>query len=86
MPDLAGMLLRRSLGALAPSGARCGGCERTPLAGEQLHEMDAGHVLCDLCLLALPEQDRRTVTVHRVHASERHLKTAPKPAPSAVTW
>jgi hypothetical protein len=80
MPDLAGMLLRRSLGALTPNGATCRGCERTPLAGEQLHEMDAGHVLCDLCLLALPEQDRRTVSVQRVHASERQLKTAPRVA------
>jgi hypothetical protein len=78
MPDLAGMLLRRSLGSLSSTGGRCHGCQRTPLAGERMHEMDSGHILCDLCLLQIPEQDRRAVSVQRVHASERHLKTAPK--------
>jgi hypothetical protein len=61
------------MGRLSSNQERCGKCDRTPLAGERLHEMDTGRVLCDLCLLALPEEDRRAVRSERVHASERHL-------------
>jgi hypothetical protein len=73
MPDLSSVLLRGSVGRLASNQERCGECHRTPLAGERLHEMDTGRVLCELCLLALPEEDRRAVKSERVHASERHL-------------
>ena len=45
-----------------------------------INGLDSGHLLCDLCLLALPEEDRRAVSVQRVHASDRHLKTAPRAA------
>ena len=55
-------------------------CERTPLAGERLHEMDTGRVLCDLCLAALPEDDRRAVRSERVHASEQRLAVVPRAA------
>lgn len=74
------MLLRRSLGAVSKSRERCGECERTPLAGERLHEMDTGRVLCDLCLAALPEDDRRAVRSERVHASEQRLSVVPRAA------
>jgi len=80
MPDLAAMLLRRSLGALPPSGDRCGSCRRIPLAGERLHELDSGRVLCDLCFAALPEDRRLAVRSERVHVSERRLTVAPKAA------
>jgi len=80
MPDIAGMLLRRSLARSTPPGARCSKCERTPLAGERLHEMDTGRVLCDLCLVALPEDDRRAVRTERVHASEQRLAVVPRAA------
>jgi len=80
MPDLAAMLLRKSLGSVTSKGDRCAGCQRTPLAGERLHEMDTGRLLCDLCLAALPEDDRRAVRSERVHASERHLAVAPRAA------
>ena len=80
MPDLAGILLRRSVGALDSGRARCGACERTPLVGECLHEMDGGRILCELCLGALPEDDRRAVRSERVHAAERHLAVAPRAA------
>ena len=80
MPDLAGMLLRRSLGSVKPTRGHCGECERTPLAGERLHEMDTGRVLCDLCLAALPEDDRRAVRSERVHAGEVRLAVSARAA------
>jgi hypothetical protein len=80
MPDLGAMLMRRSLGALGPSGEGCGACRRIPLAGERLHELDSGRVLCELCFGALPEERRLAVRSERVHAAERPLAVAPKAA------
>ena len=80
MPDLDAMLMRRSLGALSSSGACCAKCRRTPLAGERLHELDSGRVLCELCFVALPEDRRRAVRSERVHASERRLAVVPRAA------
>jgi hypothetical protein len=79
MPDLAGMLMRSSISALAPPDD-CHGCRRTPLAGERLHELDSGQVLCELCFGALPEDSRRAVRSERVHASERRLAVVRKAA------
>jgi hypothetical protein len=80
MPDLSAFLLRRSLGALAPSGESCGSCRRTPLAGERMQELDTGRVLCDLCFAKLPESRRRVVRTERVSASERPLEAVPRAA------
>ncbi|CAN5477674.1 hypothetical protein BH20ACT19_BH20ACT19_06530 [soil metagenome] len=80
MPDLAAILLRKSARSLESGRPRCTGCNRTPLVGERLHEMDTGRVLCDLCLCALPEADRRAVSSERVHASDRHLAVEPRAA------
>jgi hypothetical protein len=80
MPDLAAMLLRRSLGSLTPSGSRCRSCERTPLPGERLHELEGGRLLCELCFAQLPEERRLAVRSERVHASERPLAVVPKAA------
>jgi hypothetical protein len=80
MPDLAAHLLRRSLGAPAPVEDRCGGCQRTPLVGERLHELDSGRVLCELCFGALPEERRLAVRSERVHVSGRRLSVARKAA------
>jgi hypothetical protein len=80
MPDLAAMLLRSSIGALRSSGESCGECRRTPLAGERMHELDSGRVLCELCFGALPEERRQAVRSERVHAGERRLAVAPKAA------
>jgi hypothetical protein len=80
MPDLAGLLMRRSIGALDSSRDRCAECRRVPLAGERLHELDSGRVLCELCFRALPEEDRLAVRSERVHASERRLSVVPKAA------
>ena len=38
MPDLAGILLRKSVGSLDSGRARCSKCYCTPLTGERLHE------------------------------------------------
>ena len=73
MPDLAALLVRSSIGTLAPSAASCGDCRRTPLAGECVHELDGGRTLCDLCFAGLPEEHRSAVRTERVHASERRL-------------
>jgi hypothetical protein len=80
MPDLAGMLLRRSIGSLSPSYDGCGECRRIPLAGERMHELDSGRLLCELCFGALPEERRTAVRSQRVHAAERRLAVAPKAA------
>ena len=79
MPDLSSVLLRKSVGTMASNRAHCGRCQRTPLAGERLHEMESGRTLCELCLIALPEEKRTPIRVRRVHAAERHLIVAPKP-------
>jgi hypothetical protein len=80
MPEIAGMLLRRSLRSASNDRGRCSRCERTPLPGERLHEMETGRVLCDLCLAALPEEDRRAVRSERVHAGEVRLAVVPRAA------
>jgi hypothetical protein len=80
MPDLDAMLLRSSLGALEGTGTRCGRCERTPLPGERLHELDSGRLLCELCFLDLPEDARVAVRVERVRVGERQLAVVSKAA------
>ena len=80
MPDLAALLMRRSIGALPPSSARCADCRRTPLAGERMHELDSGRRLCELCLQRVPEERRLGVRSERVHASDRPLSVVPKAA------
>jgi hypothetical protein len=80
MPDLAAIMVRSSIGTLAPSGTACGACRRTPLAGERLHEVDGGRTLCDLCFAGLPEERRVALRTERVHASERRLAVVPRAA------
>jgi hypothetical protein len=80
MPDLDAMLLRSSLGSLESSGASCNQCERTPLAGEQMHELDSGRLLCELCFGALPEHHRVAVRSERVRVGELRLAVVSKVA------
>jgi hypothetical protein len=80
MPDLAAMMMRRSLGSLGSASSCCGSCGRTPLAGERLHELDSGRRLCELCYTALPEERRLAVSSIRVGASERRLDVVRKAA------
>jgi hypothetical protein len=80
MPDLAAMLVRSSIGTLAPADASCGGCHRTPLAGERVHELEGGTTLCDLCFAELPSDRRLAVRTERVHTSARRLSVVPRAA------
>jgi hypothetical protein len=80
MPELAAMLIRRSLGTAAPATDRCADCRRTPLPGERVHELDSGHTVCDLCFAALPDERRLAVRTERVRVGERRLEVAPKAA------
>jgi len=72
MPDLAGMLVRSSIHAMSSSD-HCNQCRRTPLAGERMHHLDSGVVVCELCFMALPDERRMAVRSARVSASERPL-------------
>ena len=78
MHDLAGILLRKSVGSLDSGRARCSHCHRTPLTGERLHETDGGRRFCELCLDQVPEHDRATIPIERVHATDRHISAAPR--------
>jgi hypothetical protein len=80
MPDLGALIMHTSLGALSPTAARCGACQRTPLAGESTHELDSGRVLCELCFRQLPADRRHAVRSERVHATDRPLAVAPRAA------
>ena len=80
MPDLDSMLLRRSLSAPAPPADRCGSCRRTALAGERLHELGSGRVVCELCFVALPEDRRVAVRSERVHTAAGRLAVVPRAA------
>ena len=80
MPDLAAIMLRRSAQSLDSGRKRCAGCRRTPLVGERVHEMDTGRTLCELCVAALPEKDRRSVSTELVHATDKQLSIAPRAA------
>ena len=80
MPDLGSMLVRRSLRSNPVTSEQCSACKRTPLPGEELHEMDTGRIVCDLCLAEIPEDDRRAVRSERVRAGERPLAVVPKAA------
>ena len=80
MPDMDAMLLRSSLGALESAGARCERCERTPLAGEKMHELDSGPLLCELCFGVLPERQRVAVRSERVRVGDGRLAVVSKAA------
>ena len=74
------LLVRSFIGALPSTAASCAGCRRTPLAGETVHKLDSGRLMCELCFAALPANRRLAVSSERVHASERRLSVVPKAA------
>jgi hypothetical protein len=80
MPDMDALLVRSFIGALSATAASCTGCGRTPLAGETMHRLDSGRLVCELCFAALPAERRLSVSSERVHASERRLSVVPKAA------
>ncbi len=80
MPDLAGILLRKSMGSLDSGRRQCASCRRVPLVGERLHEMDSGRTLCELCVGHLPADQRHCVRIERVRATEHALAVVPRAA------
>jgi len=80
MPDIAATLLRKSARSLDSGRRRCAVCRRVPLVGERLHELEAGEMLCELCVVALPEADCQAIRIERVHAGDRALAVARKAA------
>ena len=50
------------------------------MTGERLHETDGGRRFCELCLDFVPERDRATIRIERVHATDRHISAAPRAA------
>jgi len=78
--SLARRILRKSISAMRSECVHCSECRRTPVPGEFIHRLDAGPVVCSLCLGRLPESRRAAASAERVHASERHLSVAPRAA------
>ena len=78
--ELASLILRRSLGALAHNRDSCSRCRRTPVAGELMHTFESGSVLCSLCLAGLPEAERSPLRSERVHVADRPLAVVSKAA------
>jgi hypothetical protein len=58
----------------------CSKCNRTPLPGELLHELESGRVVCSLCLRELPADEQSPVRSERVHVGPRHLAVGPRAA------
>lgn len=71
------MLRRRARNADTSS---CASCQRVPLAGELMHELEDHRVVCQLCLSRLPAKKRATIGTVRVHVSERALVVVPRAA------
>jgi hypothetical protein len=61
-------------------GTRCSSCSRVPLAGELMHELESRRVVCQLCLVELPESKRATIASQRVLVSERPLSVVERAA------
>jgi phage baseplate assembly protein W len=79
MPDISPFLIRVCMGAPSQASS-CSQCHRTPLAGERIHRIESGSLLCELCFAALPEEQRVAVRSDRVRASERALSVVPRAA------
>ena len=74
------LLVRRFSGARPSPAASGAGGRRTPLAGEIVHKLDSGRLMCELCFAALPADRRLAVSSERVPAGERRLSVVPKAA------
>lgn len=72
--SLESIMLRKSVGSMEVERPTCSRCERTPLVGEFLHEIESGPLLCGLCLSELPEAERSLLSSRRLHAGERGLQ------------
>ena len=77
--DLAAFLRRKARSAKADP-TRCSSCNRVPLPGELMHELESHRVVCQLCLADLPEPFRVTISCERVHATEKPLSVIARAA------
>ena len=80
MPRDLASILRLRARARNADRTHCSNCDRTPLAGELLHELESHRHVCQLCLLAMPEGKRVTISCERVHVSEKPLAVVPRAA------
>ena len=71
--DIASILIRTRVGALAPDGPRCSHCSRTPLVGERIHELGSGKRVCSLCVGQVAARDGEPVSSELVRSGERRL-------------
>ena len=79
MPDISPFLIRVCM-SVPSQATSCSECHRTPLAGERIHRLESGILLCELCFGALPEDSRVAVRSDRVRAGERALAVVPRAA------
>lgn len=73
--DLASILRRKARQPIQTE-TRCASCNRVPLPGELMHELESHSVVCQLCLADLPEPKRVTISCERVHATDKRLTVA----------
>jgi hypothetical protein len=71
--EIASILLRTRLGALAAEGPRCSHCRRSPLVGERIHELGSGKRVCSLCVSRVAGQEGEPVSSELVRSGERRL-------------
>jgi hypothetical protein len=80
MPRHLATMLRLKARSADIDHSRCSTCDRVPLAGELMHELESHRVVCQLCLSELPEAKRSTIASQRVHVSDRPLAVIPRAA------
>lgn len=78
--EISAFLFRKSVGALGEEAHRCSRCRRVPLPGERVHELESHRLVCELCLVTLPESKRTTIGSERVSVGERRLSVVPRAA------
>jgi len=78
--EITSFLFRKSVGSLGEHTRRCSSCRRVPLPGELVHELESHRVVCELCLVTLPESKRATIGSERVPVGERRLSVVPRAA------
>jgi hypothetical protein len=79
--DLHETLLRNSVASVGAGRDACSGCDRIPLSGELMHDLEDGRHLCSLCLKRVPEAQREALRSERVHVLPRRLAVVRRPAP-----
>ena len=78
--EIASILLRNSVDALQPDRPACSRCQRTPLTGELMHELESGRAVCSLCLAQAGGRDGEPVRSERMRATDKPLAVVPRAA------